>query len=258
MTAPLAGSILHRCNDGSVTRRAHWDAALERVVKAAEASGWSVKSTAGEGHVRLYAPDGKRMVFASTQRGDDRAVRQLRAALRRAGLSSAPTDHSEETPGDAEEEEPARAALADFTVVSDRLLRAVVEAPELLLELHWREFEELVAGLLHRDGFDVELTPPSGDRGADIYARRREPLGPVLYVVECKRFARERRVGPELVRGLYGVVERERATRGILATTSIFTPGARLEASGDLAYRLTLRDAADMRDWIRAARGGTA
>ena len=95
---------------------------------------------------------------------------------------------------------------------------------------------------------------PSGDRGVDIYARRSNPLGPVLYVVECKRFSPERPVGPELVRALYGVVERERASRGILATTSFFTPGARIEANGDLAYRLTLRDARDLGDWIQAAR----
>jgi len=75
-----------------------------------------------------------------------------------------------------------------------------------------------------------------------------------LYVVECKRFCPDRRIGPHLVRGLYGVVERERATRGILATTSFFTPGARVEANGDLAYRLSLRDGKDMGDWIRATR----
>jgi len=123
-----------------------------------------------------------------------------------------------------------------------------------LLELHWRKFEELVAELLNRDGFDVELTPPSRDRGVDIYARRSERLGPVLYLVECKRFSPQRPIGPDLVRGLYGVVERERATRGILATTSFFTAGARLEADGDLAYRLSLKDATEMSNWIRASR----
>jgi len=50
---------------------------------------------------------------------------------------------------------------------------------------------------------------------------------------------------------LYGVVERERATAGILATTSVFTVGAQEETAGELAYRLRLRDAKDIAGWIR-------
>ena len=41
--------------------------------------------------------------------------------------------------------------------------------------------------------------------------------------------------------GGYGVVERTRATKGILATTTTFTPGAYAEAA-ELGHRLTLRD----------------
>ena len=60
--------------------------------------------------------------------------------------------------------------------------------PKLMQEMHWRDFEKLVAQLFDDDGFEVTLTPASGDRGVDFYAARRTGLGSLLYVVECKRF----------------------------------------------------------------------
>jgi restriction system protein len=148
------------------------------------------------------------------------------------------------------------AAVQAFGSVTDELLAAIARDPKILYRLHWRQFEELVAELLDRQGFDVTLTPPSRDGGIDIYARRVEPLGSSLYVVECKRYGPEQPIGPDLVRTLYGVVERVRATRGILATTSFFTLGARKEAAGDLAYRITLRDGSDITRWIRRGPDG--
>jgi restriction system protein len=139
--------------------------------------------------------------------------------------------------------------VIDFRAASEALIRALAREPALLHRLHWRRFEELVAHLLERQGFEVELTPPSGDRGVDIYARRQGALGPTLYVVECKKYRLDRPVGPDLVRALYGVVERERASGGILATTSVFTAGARAEVEGELAYRMSLRDGDDIIGW---------
>lgn len=134
--------------------------------------------------------------------------------------------------------------------ISDSLLRTLAAHPELLHTLHWRKFEELVAELLNREGFDVTLTSASGDRGVDIYALRHEGFGRFLYVVECKRQAPDRMVGPGLVRHLYGVVEREKATHGLLATTSFFTRGAVAEQR-DVRFRVSLRDFHAIQAWLR-------
>ena len=48
-------------------------------------------------------------------------------------------------------------------------------------------------------------------------------------------------VGVEVVRGLYGVVEEKRATKGIIATTSYFSADAKRDHS-KLEYRLGLAD----------------
>ena len=236
----------------------HPDDDVDRAIQEAREAGWTFERRGGRGHAWgvLRSAGGESSVYVwSTPRNPANHARQIRRAVIRAPPPSmtraaVPAPSPEQLP----DEHRASTAIGEFRTVSNDLLDALALDPSLLHHLHWRTFEELVAELLSRQGFDVYLTPPSADRGVDIYAKRSETHGPVLYVVECKRYDIDRAVGPELVRTLFGVVERERATRGILATTSVFTVGAREEAGGDLAYRLSLRDAHDIQSWIHLAR----
>ncbi len=99
--------------------------------------------------------------------------------------------------------------------------------PELLRQLPPRKFEELVASVFKNHGFDVELTPESRDGGFDVLAVARADLtGEKKYLVECKRYAEQNKVGVGIVRQLLGVVVDAQATMGIVATTSFFTRGA--------------------------------
>src|SRR5260370_22506117 len=104
-----------------------------------------------------------------------------------------------------------------------------------------RKFEELVAELFKSKGYEVQLTPATRDGGLDIYAIRRDELGTALVVIECKRYAADRKVGVGVVRGLYGVVEEKAATKGIIATTSYFSADAK-QLHSRLEYRLALAD----------------
>jgi restriction system protein len=106
--------------------------------------------------------------------------------------------------------------VVDVCSASDDLLRTVYANPNLLYELSSRRFEEFVAEVLDRLGYQVTLTPASKDGGKDIYAARKDHLGSFLYVVECKKYAPDHRVGVGLIRELNGVVQAERATAGIL------------------------------------------
>ncbi len=74
-----------------------------------------------------------------------------------------------------------------------------------------------------RLGYEVSVTPQSRDGGKDLYAAMKSSLGSFLYVVECKLFAPNRPVGVQIVRNLYGMVEAERATAGIVVSTSSFS-----------------------------------
>ena len=140
--------------------------------------------------------------------------------------------------------------IVKFRHTSEETLKLFAADPELLYKLTPRQFEEVTADIFERNGFEVVLTPAGSDRGVDIYAARHDILGSLLYVVECKRYTPPYRVGPALVRQLRGVVDRERASCGVLVTTSTFTPGA-IEEQRTTPYRLALHDLQAIAGWLR-------
>jgi restriction system protein len=136
--------------------------------------------------------------------------------------------------------------------VNEELLELLKSKPELLRTLTPRKFEELVAELLERLGYKTELTPASKDGGFDIYAAKKDGVATLLYLVECKRYVPPNKVGVEIVRGLHGTVSEKNATGGIVATTSLFTAGAR-EFQRKLEYRMELHDYAGIQEWLKRA-----
>lgn len=149
--------------------------------------------------------------------------------------------------GHGSEEE--RQLVSGVVIVTDDLFDRIRSKPEQMYSLTSRQFEELVADLFEHQGFKVTLTRASKDGGKDIYVAKRDTVGALMYLVECKRFAPDRPVGVGLIRQLYDVVEQENATGGILATTSFFTRGAK-EFTEKLRYRLSLMDYIDLQKWI--------
>lgn len=125
--------------------------------------------------------------------------------------------------------------------VNEELIRYLAANPSKMRELSPRKFEELIADMFRNQGFEVTLTPPSKDGGMDVIAVQRDGIGTVMIIVECKRYAETNKVGVEIARGLYGVVEQQGATRGIIATTSFFTKGA-VEFRNTVEHRLGLAD----------------
>lgn len=74
-------------------------------------------------------------------------------------------------------------------------------------------------------------------------------MGSFLYFVECKQYAADRPVGIGLVNALVGVVERGKATAGLLMTTSRFTSGARA-VERELSARLSLKDYGNFKAYL--------
>lgn len=157
---------------------------------------------------------------------------------------------------DALEPETADERLVVATAfINETLFRAIERHPEGMLQLSPRQFEEFVAEMFSKEGFHVELTPTSRDGGRDLLAVRHASVGSHLYVVECKRYAPQRPVGVHYVRSLYGVLEEQKATHGIIASTSYFTRGAK-QLAGNLKWRVSLRDFGALKQWLSRWRGG--
>lgn len=129
----------------------------------------------------------------------------------------------------------------DVESINAELIAYLARHPEKMHDLQPRKFEELVAELFKDMGYDVELTPATCDGGFDVRAIKKSALGTALVLIECKRYAHNHPVGVEVVRGLYSIVAKQDATRGIVATTSRFTRGAKKEQQ-ELRYRMSLAD----------------
>jgi restriction system protein len=132
-----------------------------------------------------------------------------------------------------------------------RMIRDVKVKPQELLTLDSRQFEELVAEIWRSLGYETELTARTKDGGRDIIAVRKFEAK-VRFLIECKRYDPSHKVGVELVRALYGVRMHEKATKGILATTSTFTRGAKAFFNDHL-WELEPRDFDGVVDWIKLA-----
>lgn len=86
------------------------------------------------------------------------------------------------------------------------------------------EFEHLCQSLLQKAGFKLETTKQSGDGGIDLIAKNHQPFLSGKYIIQCKRYSGS--VGEPILRDLYGVVMAERANKGILISTGVFTMSA--------------------------------
>lgn len=147
------------------------------------------------------------------------------------------------------------AAGPRIVVAGSKLVEALKKQPESIYDLPPRGFEELVADLLSNMGWEVELTGATRDGGKDILAYLNTDVGRLLCLVEAKRYRRDRQIGVELVRGLYGTLCDHRASSAMLVTTSSFSADAR-EFQRKHQWQLALRDYADVIGWLHRYRKG--
>ena len=138
----------------------------------------------------------------------------------------------------------------DLTEINDELIQYLAQHPEAMHDMASRKFEELVAAIFRAKGYTVELTPATRDGGFDMRAFHRNDVGLFLTLIECKRYLPKNRVSVDVVRGLYGVTENERANAGLIVTTSSFTKDAK-SFQDQNKYRIQLADRVDLQTWLR-------
>lgn len=82
-------------------------------------------------------------------------------------------------------------------------------------------FEELISSLLNKMGLVAETTQASYDGGIDVVAVSDNSITGGRFVIQCKRY--QKSIPVDIIRDLYGVMTHERASKGILITTSNFS-----------------------------------
>jgi HJR/Mrr/RecB family endonuclease len=139
----------------------------------------------------------------------------------------------------------------EFEFVDRKVAEGIARQPEKLFSIDPRYFEELMASIYADLDYEVTLTKRTRDDGRDVIALSRKDYLSLKLLIECKRYARRRKVNVTQVRALFGVLEDEQATKALLATTSGFTSKAR-EFAERHVWKLELADHDDILRMIRA------
>lgn len=117
---------------------------------------------------------------------------------------------------------PVRPVL-EFSMVDPRfvektdVLSSIDHRPNLM-ELTLGEFETLITNLFEKMGLETRLTQASRDGGVDCVAYDPRPIFGGKVVIQAKRY--KNTVGVSAVRDLFGTMQNEGASKGILVTTS--------------------------------------
>ena len=106
----------------------------------------------------------------------------------------------------------------------------------LLLELDPYQFEHLIDALYSEMGYDTILTQKTHDGGRDVIAEKKGICESEKLLVQCKR--QKKNVGVTEIRALLGIVSNEKATKGVLVTTSEFTAPAKKFANENARLEL--------------------
>jgi restriction system protein len=129
---------------------------------------------------------------------------------------------------------PVRPVL-EFDMVDRRFIDEVDVLADLdqrpnLLKLTPSEFESLIQNLFTKMGLNTKQTRPSRDGGVDCVAYDHRPIFGGKVVIQAKRYRNT--VDVSSVRDLFGTLQNEGASKGILVTTSGYGPASYEFASG--------------------------
>ena len=114
--------------------------------------------------------------------------------------------------------------IAPFSFFNGRRKAKQLDAQksiETIRQLHWRNFEELVAEAYRRQGYRVTEGGFGADGGIDLELRK----GEGLILVQCKQW-KAQKVGVSVVREMFGVLTASNADKVIVICSGRFTQQA--------------------------------
>jgi len=129
-------------------------------------------------------------------------------------------------------------------------LRRLLERGTSFEGLTWREFEELVGELLEADGYTVRVGPGRDDGGVDIVASKDLGAAGLFRAVwQAKKLRHGKKVGLSVIRELADTRVEQKASKGVIVTTTFLTRGALARVKRD-EYLLGKVDGNDLNRWI--------
>lgn len=115
--------------------------------------------------------------------------------------------------------------IAGLSALYQKKRRALVDnqtSLQNLRDLHWQDFEWMIAESYRRQGYTADVAISGGaDGGVDVVLRKSDQT----VFVQCKQW-KTSSVGSPVIRDLYGAMNKARAARGIVITSGRFTKDA--------------------------------
>jgi restriction system protein len=118
-----------------------------------------------------------------------------------------------------------------------------VSHKEILNEMSWAEFEQLIAEFFKRNGFTVHEIPPGPDGGVDLVLSKNCKK----FIVQCKHW-KNFKVNVQIIREQFGIMHAVEAYGAYVVTSGIFTDDAIQFAEGK---NIVLIDGANLKKIIR-------
>ena len=131
--------------------------------------------------------------------------------------------------------------------VSVEFLIWLSKHPSSLPALHWEAFEKIVREVLASQGLTGFHVARERGRSADIIAFTQDG---VSYLVECKRYSEERRVGIDVVNSVLGAALRNGVERSMLVTSSAFSADVTKRTPEWRSLNLELYDGRAVAEWL--------
>jgi uncharacterized protein YjbI with pentapeptide repeats len=154
----------------------------------------------------------------------------------------------------AEAQETPAIVIQTIQAITAEIVAYLAKHPRELYDLKPRQFEELICEILAGFGWEVQLTKATRDGGYDMFAISQDLAAGVQtsWIVECKKYSAENKVGIDVVRGLYCVKQDLNVANILLATTSHFSSDVQKYKAS--RYDLELRDFEGIVDWLNTYR----
>jgi restriction system protein len=133
-----------------------------------------------------------------------------------------------------------------------QVLEILRQNPDAAYEIDPHQWEEIIAGAYEKEGYEVVLTPRSGDFGRDIIATK-NGVGSVRIYDQVKAYKPGTIVPADDAAHMIGTLTAfQNVSKGIITTTSTFAPRILEDprVKPFLPYRLELRDRDALLPWL--------
>ena len=131
--------------------------------------------------------------------------------------------------------------ISDIKAIEKDLIKLIKKNPRDIYTLTPREFEKFIAELYSKNGYNVVLTKETRDGGKDFIITNKSVLGNQLVYGQCKQKRSDKPVGISVIKELHSTVVMEKATAGIVVTSSYFSADA-TKFANEIRHTMSLVD----------------